>query len=422
MTFRLPLSRRDFLQSASLAAAWVASGLTRASAAPAGKLPRVAAINTIYRFRSHAYHIAGRFIHGYNREGFHHQPPFQLVRMYNDQSPDDDLGRATCRRYGIELVDTVEEALGGSGKLDVDAVLLIAEHGDYPLNEYRQILYPRYKLFQRIVDVFQKSGRSVPVFNDKHLSYDYRQAAEMVGQSRSLGFGLMAGSSLPVTWRLPDLEPPLGTKFREGVVTFGFDGPTPEIYLFHALETLQCMLERRAGGERGVRSVTGLSGADVWKAADEQRWSWKLLQTALSRSTSFNAIPIRENVTKPVALLVEYLDGTRGAVVNLPEITSDFCFAGAVEGRPEPLSTCFYLPAPPGAKYFNALVRNIETFFSTGKPPYPVERTLLTSTVLDFGMRSLHAGGQPLADPGMAIRYMAPRDSGYERGRYTDAG
>lgn len=389
---------------------------------PVGKraLPRVAAINSIYRYKSHAYHIAGRFIHGYSREGVHHQPPFRLVRMYNDQYPDDDLGREVCRRHHIALSATVAEALGGE-QLDIDAVLLICEHGDYPVNEFGQILYPRYEFFQQIVEVFRRSGRSVPIFVDKHLSYDHRRAAEMVKTARELGFGLMAGSSLPVTWRRPELEPPLETPFREGLLLYGYDRNIAEIYLFHALESLQCMLERRKGGETGVRSVECLSGEAVWKAGDQGRWSWDLLRAASGRSPSYNIGDPRENVPKPMAILIDYRDGTRGAVVNLPEQLSDMNFAGRIAGHDELVSTDFYLPAPPGAKFFDPLVANIEKFFTTGKPPYPVERTLLTSTMLDLALHSL-AEGRAIASPALDIRYQAPADSGFIRGRYTDAG
>lgn len=417
-------SRRRFLTATAGAA--VCSRLTSSTARAADEssgdrpLPRVAAVNSIYRYKSHAYHIAGRFIHGYSREGFHHQPPFRLVRMYNDQYPADDLGRQTCRRHKVELAETVAAALGGE-RLDVDAVLLICEHGDYPVNDFGQILYPRYELFQQIVEVFRKSGRSVPVFVDKHLSYDHRRAAEMVKTARELGFGLMAGSSLPVTWRRPELEPPLETPFREGLLLYGYDRDIAEIYLFHALESLQCMLERRRGGETGVRSVECLSGDAVWKAGERGRWSWELLRAAAGRSPSYNIGDPRENVPKPMAVLIEYRDGTRGAVVNLPEQLSDMNFAGRIAGRDEIVSTDFYLPAPPGAKFFDPLVANIEKFFASGKPPYPVERTLLTSTVLDLALHSL-ADGRAIASPALDVRYQALADSGFFRGRYTDAG
>jgi hypothetical protein len=416
------LSRRSFLTTVGAAGCLsVGSFSAAAEVDPPKRLPRVASINSIYRYKSHAYHIAGRFIHGYSREGVHHQPPFQLVRMYNDQFPDDDLSREVCRRHNVELSKTVAEALGGD-KLDVDAVLLICEHGDYPLNELGQILYPRYELFQQIVEVFRRSERSVPMFIDKHLSFDHRRAAEMVATSQKMGFGLMAGSSLPVTWRRPEIEPPLETPFTEGLLLYGYDRGIDEIYWFHALESLQCMLERRCGGETGVKSVESLSGHAVWQAGDAGRWSWKLFHAAACRSPSYNIGDPRENVPQPKAILIEYRDGTRGAVLNLPEQLSDMNFAGAVRGRDEPISTDFYLPAPPGARFFDPLVANIEKLFATGKSPYPVERTLLTSTVLDLALHSLADGSRKIESGALSIRYQSPQDSGFFRGRYTDSG
>ena len=411
------LSRRTFLAGTSLLAAGLSHGA--AQSAEGKRLPRVAAINSIYRLRSHAYHIAGRFIYGYRREGVQHQPPFELVSMYNDQSPPEDLGPDVCRKHGVKLSKSVADALGGKS-LDVDAVLLIAEHGDYPVNEYGQILYPRFAMFEQIVDVFKSAGRSVPVFVDKHLSYDHRQAAKMVQTARAMKFGLMAGSSLPVTWRRPELDPPLQTPLREGLVCFGFDRGPAEVYFFHALEALQCLLERRVGGETGVKQVTGLEGDAVWKAGDAGLWSWSLLDAAVRHNPSRNYGEIREQVQRPQALLVEYSDGTRGAVLNLVEAVSELSFAGRVEGKTEPLATSFVLPAPPGAKFFDALVENIEKFFTTGQSPYPVERTLLTSTILDLGLRSLHSQ-QPIADEALDIDYTAPSDDGHMRRKFTDA-
>lgn len=383
------------------------------------RLPRVAAINSIYRLRSHAYHIAGRFIYGYSRNGFHHQPPFQLVRMFNHQYPADDLSRRVGAKHGIEVCDSIAKALGGDKGLDVDGVLLIIEHGDYPTNEREQILYPRFEFFQEIASYFEKCGRTAPVFCDKHLSYDYARARQMVDTAKRLGFPLMAGSSLPVTWRMPEMEPPLGTPFREGLVAFGYDRSFAEIYLFHALETLQCMLERRRGSETGVKSVAYLEGDAVWRAGDEGRWSWKLLEAALARCPSRNYGHARDQVLQPSAILIEYLDGTRGAVLNLIEAISDFAFAATVDGYPDPVSTCFYLPAPPGANFFNPLTYNIERLFS-GEQPYPVERTLLTTTMLDLALRARHDKLPKIESPALGVSYQAPRDSGFFRGPLTD--
>lgn len=423
------LSRRHFLSAAALGTAAATAATSVASAEPNSQPDstakhnpppdrrlRVATINSIFRLRSHAYHIVGRLVHGYPVDGFHHQPNVEVVSMFNDQSPADDLSQDFCRTHGIQLCKTVDEALLTDGKLSVDAIALIIEHGDYPINERKQVLYPRHKYFQQIVAAFERSGRGVPVFVDKHLSYDHQQAAEMVATAKKLNFGLMAGSSLPVTWRMPEIEPPLGTKFKEAVCVFGFDRGVPEIYFFHALETLQCMLERRAGGETGVKSVAWLEGDAVWKAGDAGRWSWDLMNRALRRCTSHNVGPVKENVRHPQAILVEYADGTRGACLNLIEQTSEFAFAGSIAGQPEPVSSCFYLPAPPGASFFNPLTWHIERFFRTGTPQYPVERTLLTSTILDLACRAAAEKRETITDRALHIHYAAPESSGFFRG------
>src|SRR5262249_57391806 len=105
----------------------------------------------------------------------------------------------------------------GTGKLAVDGVVQVCEHGNYPHNEKQQQLYPRYEFFEQIVKVFRQSGRSVPVFSDKHLSYDWKKAKQMYDWSRELKFPLMAGSSLPGTWRGPELEVPLHTPLGENL-------------------------------------------------------------------------------------------------------------------------------------------------------------------------------------------------------------
>src|SRR2546421_10321061 len=100
------------------------------------------------------------------------------------------------------------------------------------------------------------TGQTCPVFNNKHQSNDSAKAKQMVDWSRELKFPFMAGSSLPVTWRRPELEPRLDTPFEDGLVAAY--GPI-EVYGFHALEALQVMMERRKGGETGVKAGTCLA-------------------------------------------------------------------------------------------------------------------------------------------------------------------
>jgi len=433
----LRCSRRKFLASA---AALTLGGLPRSAQADEktpdgafrtrppkpgkdGRKP-IAAVCTVYRPMSHAYHIAGRFIQGYTRDGRFHVPKHYVHSFFIDQVPDNDLSREMARDFGIRSARSIAEALtDGGNKLAVEGVLLIGEHGNYERNEKGQILYPRFKMMEQIVAAFRKAGQSVPVFNDKHLSYSWEHAKKMVGWSQELKFGFMAGSSLPVTWRRPELELPLNTPIEDALVAA--HGPI-EVYGFHALETLHVMLERRKGGETGVKAVTCLTGKDVWKAGDAGQWSWDLLEAALGRSETVNPGDIRRNVgassvqgmpaTPATAFLVEYRDGTRGTVLLLNGHVQDFTFAAKIKGEAKPSSCLFYLPSPPGAKYFDCQCANIEKLFETGKSPYPVERTLLTTGILDFVMDSHHRKGARIETPELTVRYPAPADSGFCKG------
>src|SRR5262245_55082351 len=206
------ISRRTFLGALGAGAV--------GSFAPAGRADggrkRFAVVTTEWRERSHAWHMAERFLAGYPVRGKWHRPPIDVVSAYVDQTPKNDLSRDRAKEFGFTIYPSVAEALRcGGGKLAVDAVLLIGEHGNYPVNEIGQKKYPRYELFKQVADVFEKDGRSVPLFNDKHLSWNFEWAKEMVETARRLKFPLLAGSSLPQTWRMLAIDLPLGAEVEE---------------------------------------------------------------------------------------------------------------------------------------------------------------------------------------------------------------
>ena len=120
--------------------------------------------------------------------------------------------------------------------------------------------------------------------------------------------------------------------------------------------------------------------------------------------------------TPPTAFLLEYRDGVRGTVLLLNGHLQDFCFAANIKGEARPASCLFCLPPPPGAKFFDGLVANIEKLFDMGESPYPVERTLLTTGILDRAMESHYRRGQRLETPELDVAYAAPTDSGFLRG------
>ncbi len=360
-----------------------------------GKEKRIAAITTAYFKYSHADDIITRFIEGYSIIGRSHIPHCKVVSLYVEQFPETDIGRGMAARYKIPMFDSPQKALTlGGRELAVDGVLLVGEHGDYPENEKGQKLYPRRRLFEEIVKVFRASGRSVPVFNDKHLSYSWEDSKWMVGASRELGFPMMAGSSVPVTWRRPPLELKAGTEL-EGSLSVGYGGV--ESYGFHTLEALQIFAERRKGGETGVRAVQCLEGPEAWKAADEGRWSLDLLEAALERIPGRRG-RLREEDAGAVVFLVEYKDGLRAAAYLSRRHAAEWAFAGKIRGRARPATTWFYLPKPQ-RDHFGFLSNHIEKMFLTGRPSYPVERTHLTTGMLAFLMDSRAAGGRQIETP-----------------------
>lgn len=388
---------------------------------------RIALVATIYKHLSHAQHIGDRFLVGYPRGGRWHHPEARIVSLYVDQHPEGDQSADREREFGFNVYPTVAEALRcGGPELAVDAVLIIGEHGDYPKNELGQILYPRYEFFKECVHVFEEDGRAVPVFNDKHLSYSFAKAKEMVEDARRLGFPLLAGSSLPVTWRLPDVELPLGCELEEAVM-IGVGPSDPMDY--HALEAMQCMVERRRGGETGVRRVQLLDGEAVWRAGEEGRWSPELLEAALSRSDSPRGLPeedgrtqdllgsgeLRRLAERPAAYFIEYDDGFRATLLMLDGAIKDFCFAGRLRGQPDPVSTQFLLTPVPNVTYSACLAAKIEDMWVTGRAPYPVERTLLVSGVLESCLKSRAAGGESLETPHLCVEYAAPTEPQHAR-------
>ena len=129
---------------------------------------RLAVITTIYRYLSHGQHMGDRFLVGYPHNGEWHKPNIEVVSLYVDQKPEGDLSGMRAKEFGFKVYPTIAEALRcGGKKIAVDAVLIIAEHGDYPVNDIGQKLYPRYEFFQDCVKVFEQDGRAVPIYTDK---------------------------------------------------------------------------------------------------------------------------------------------------------------------------------------------------------------------------------------------------------------
>jgi hypothetical protein len=429
------LTRRCFIGSPAL---------LLPSVAARGQTPlRLAIIGNTYHYGSDLQTIADRFLVGYPHDGDWHLPSMQVVSMYieskarsgqgrqrgvpvpeHDTGPLADLSVGRSKEFGFRLYRNIPEALRcGGDQLAVDAVLSVVEQGDYPRNHKGQILYPRYDFFQQCVQVFEEEGRAVPYFNHESLSFSFHQAQSMVGAAERLKFPMLAGSSLPVTWRLPDIDIPIGAQIQEAVMVCPFNGME-----FDALEAMQCMLERRKGGETGVKAVQLLEGDDVWEAGESGRWSKEVLSSALSRSDAPLGLTVMDGrmqdmaasgvlpqlVKDPAAYCIEYNDGTRVTVLMLEGADRNFTFSARVAGHGLVATQFFRSPAP-NVNYSASLTAKIERMFVTRTAPYPVRRTLLTSGILEAAMTSRAHLNQRLETPQLAVSYQPPSGSQYAR-------
>ncbi|MFN0198617.1 MAG: hypothetical protein ACKVT0_17865 [Planctomycetaceae bacterium] len=389
------LSRRGFLRAGGLAigAATLNDAFSTDLQASTRRL-KVAAIFTEFTHRSHANVILENFLHPYLFNGKRTEPGMDVVSFYADQMPLEEMSRDVSQQFNIPLFKTIDEALCLGGKeLAVDAVLSIGEHGEYPTNDLGQKEYPRKRFFDEIVAVMKRSGRFVPLFSDKHLSYRWDWAKEMYETAIKYGIPLMAGSSVPLAQRKPMLDLPTDCEIEEAVSIHG--GPL-EIYDFHGLEVLQSMIEFRKGGETGVTRVEFLDGDALWKAADEGRWSREIAEQAMiaergnreGNLTNFDG----EEADDPYGILLTYQDGTRATILNLGKSSGRWNFACRLKGSPDIRATHFNVGPWNNRNLFKALSHAIQHHFREGSAPYPIERTLLTTGILEAAMRSRKQG------------------------------
>ena len=395
------LTRRNWMKQALFLSAY--SGLAGPLAVEAAEVKKpksVAAVLTAYEKGLHADVLIGKILEGWKQDGGP-GPALTLSSMYVDQFTDRDLARSMALKYNVPIFDSIEKAITvGGDRIPVDGVISIGEHGDYPYNDKEQHLYPRRRFFEQITDTFHKYKRVVPVFNDKHLGPEWSDALWMYERARQMKIPFMAGSSLTVTYRDPDLTVPMNSEI-EAAVGIGYSGL--DIYGAHALECFQCMVERRKGAETGVKSVQFLQGNAMWKKLDDRIVSKPLFDAALALVA---AHPERVRESDQAALfLFEYNDGLTGSIFMLPGVATGSAVALKLKGESRLLAARFEERPEPRHPHFAYLLKGIERMIHTGIPSYPVERTLLTSGILDRALTSRVQKSEKLMTPELAIRY-----------------
>jgi hypothetical protein len=414
------VTRRELLGVAGLA------GVTALAGSAAGALPqtgpgrpRIACLATFWGAPgSHADWIVTKLLDGYWWQGAHTPSRVDVVSVYIHQFDTSLLGQKVCQAKNIPIYKTVGEAITlGGAELSVDGVVIVGEHGDYPTDLKGHWLLPRWWIYQQVIKVFEKSGRSVPVFNDKHLSYNWDDAKWMFDKSRELGFPLTGGSSIPTYFREPEIELAVDTPLTNSIV---IGGASDEGAIFHCIDVLQAFVERRKGGETGVRAVQSIRGPETGKWVAHTPWAGRLLDAVATR---FRLPPtsLREHDRSNVCI-VDYNDGTRGAVISGRDV--GWTYAADVDGQSEPVMVSMLGWPGPYAQYHaaNGQPHWITEMMVTKREPFNAERLLLSTGITNHYMESnwengrYSAVGRRIETPVMNMTYRTMRGAMFEKG------
>jgi len=386
------VTRREMLGITSLAglATFTGIGFNAAAQSPQRR-PRIAVLVSYWgATRSHADWIVTKLIDGYWWQGAYTPSRVEVASIYMHQYEESVLGQKVAKAKGIPVFHTVGDAVMLGGKdLAVDGVVIVGEHGDYPKDLKGHWLLPRWLIYSQVIQVFEQSKRSVPVFNDKHLSYNWDEAKWMFDKSRELDFPLTGGSSIPVYYRKPEIELDTDTPIKHSIV---LGGAGDEGGIFHCIDVLQAFVERRKGGETGVRSVQSIRGPETWKWVERNSWASTLIESVAKK---FELAPGHFQQNSQANLcLVEYNDGTKAAVLSGRGV--GWTYAGEIEGQKDPAIISMLGWAGPFDQYHasNAQPHWITEMMVTKKEPFHAERLLLSTGITNHYMESNWENGR----------------------------
>lgn len=412
-------TRREMLAMASVAGLTALTGNVAAAFPRTQQArPRVAVLASYWgATRSHADWIVNKLIDGYWWDGAYTPSRVDVVSIYLHQHDESQLAQKVAKAKSIPVYKSVGEAVMLGGKeLAVDGVVIVAEHGEYATDLKGHWLLPRWWIYNQVIRVFEQSRRSVPVFNDKHLSYNWDETKWMFDKSRELNFPLTGGSSIPVYFRKPEIELDIDTPIKNSVV---LGGTADEGAIFHAIDVLQCFVELRKGGETGVKSVQSIRGPETWKWVENNPWAGKLVDSV---AKSFDIKPETMKQGNTNMCLVEYNDGTKAAVIGARG--AGWTYAGEIQGKAEPTIISMLGWPGPFDQYHasNAQPHWITEMMVTKKEPFNAERLLLSSGITNFYMESnwengrYSAVGRRIETPGLNVKYRSTRGPQFSKG------
>lgn len=366
--------------------------------------PRLAVVTTVFRPLSHADVILSRWFDARSSDanwGWRGSR-CDIATFFAAQTPDNDMARDWCEKYGVRQTASIREALTQGGEnLAVDGVLLIAEHGDYPWNEKRQKLYPRREFFDEVVAVFRASGRAVPMFFDKHLSWNCDEALAMAATLGELEIPFLSGSSLPHVGFRPVLPMP-DAATSETLLSL-FPGGA-ESYGYHSIE-IALRVRAALGRASEPTRVTLWRGEAVWQQLENNAQWHGLTAAILPMTTRFDDISAAraaerkeiESLEDELLFRIEFADETTSLHLRLADGSGEF---GSALARNDGTVWTGRVAAGDAASFYahfatqNAL---IEELMWSGQSSVPLQRSLCSTLLINRVMDALQTPGLPLA-------------------------
>ena len=416
----LNYTRREMLGITGVAGFAALTDIAAGTVPQTAARPRVACLVSYWGApSSHADWIINKLIDGYWWQGAHTPSRIDIASIYLHQHDTSILGQKVAQAKGIPVFKTVAEALTlGGEELAVDGVVIVGEHGNFPTDLKGRWLLPRWWMYNQMIRIFERSNRSVPVFNDKHLSYDWDESKWMFDKSRELYFPLTGGSNVPIYYRSPEIELDIDTPIKNSIVV---GNASDEGAIFHSIDVLQSFVERRKGGETGVKAVQSIRGAEAWTWVKSNPWVGNLLDS-VAKNFELQTGYFQEKPQTNLCI-VEYNDGTNAAVISDQGI--DWTYAGEIEGQNEAtvISMLDGWYRPFGQYHAsNSLPHWITEMMVTKKEPFNAERLLLSSGITNHYMQSNWENGRyspvgrRIETPFMNITYRTTRGAQFSKG------
>ena len=355
---------------------------------------------------SPAQQLLDRFLIGYPRDGALRKFDDAEVSAYLTVSSESNFGMRE-EDYDLEVARTAEKAVAGA-----DAVVIVSRRPGALANE----------AFLKIA--LEQAPEGAACFVHGVLANSLPSARNFATRAAARRIALLAGTPLCVTWRLPEVDLIPGTALTEALIVVQVNplsGQPPATLggaELQALDGLLPVIERRRGGESGIRSVRFLEGKNLWRAGEKGLWSWPLLAAALSRSHTPQGDPVQDGRTQDLAglglvpklarnprgWLLEHRDGLRTSILVLDGVVADFNFAVRTQSG-DVLSAQLFRAPTPAEHHFSRLAAVMEDFFRGSRAPWPVERNLLVAGLLEKFGKPASLTGQRLETPELNIAY-----------------